>query len=91
MSRTYPRFTRAALALCVALASPSWVAAQDTLDDAYRLDQRVFQLLQQGKYAQAVPLSQRAVTIRKRLLGASHPDVATSLNNLADLYRAMAA
>ena len=30
---------------------------------------------------------QRALEIREQMLGAQHPDTATSLNNLANLYR----
>jgi tetratricopeptide (TPR) repeat protein len=41
----------------------------------------------QGQYAQAEPLFQRALAFRERVLGADHPDVATSLNHLAELYR----
>ena len=38
-------------------------------------------------YAEAEPLLQRALHIREKVLGAEHPDVAQSLNNLAELYR----
>ena len=40
----------------------------------------------QGKYAEAEPLYQRSLAIREKALGKDHPDVATSLNNLAALY-----
>ena len=40
----------------------------------------------QGRYGEAEPLYQEALAMRKRLLGDEHPDVATSLNNLALLY-----
>ncbi|WP_414756479.1 CHAT domain-containing protein, partial [Anabaena sp. CCY 9910] len=39
-----------------------------------------------GRYAEAEPLFHQALEMRKRLLGQEHPDVATSLNNLALLY-----
>jgi tetratricopeptide (TPR) repeat protein len=42
----------------------------------------------QGHYADAEPLYQRAVAIRERALGSDHPDLWTSLNNLAFLYQA---
>ncbi len=42
----------------------------------------------QGKYAEAEPLYQRALAIREKTLSAEHSDVAASLNNLAALYRA---
>ncbi len=40
--------------------------------------------LAQGKYAQAQPLFQKALGIRRRLLTDDHPDTATSYNNLAE-------
>jgi nephrocystin-3 len=40
----------------------------------------------QGKYNKALPYLQRALEIRGRILGYGHPDVATSLNNLAFFY-----
>ena len=42
----------------------------------------------QGRYADAEPLYKRALAISEKALGPDHPDVATSLNNLAVLYRA---
>jgi len=39
-------------------------------------------------YAIAEPLLKRALQIKERQLGASHPATASSLNNLAELYRA---
>ena len=39
-----------------------------------------------GRYAEAEPLYRRSLEIREKQLGADHPDVATSLNNLAVLY-----
>ncbi|HAJ63670.1 MAG TPA: tetratricopeptide repeat protein, partial [Cyanobacteria bacterium UBA8543] len=40
----------------------------------------------QGLYALAEPWFQQCLELSKRLLGQEHPDVATSLNNLAGLY-----
>jgi tetratricopeptide (TPR) repeat protein len=42
---------------------------------------------QRGQYAEAEPLYQRSLAIREKALGPDHPDVATSLNNLALNYR----
>jgi tetratricopeptide (TPR) repeat protein/transcriptional regulator with XRE-family HTH domain len=39
-----------------------------------------------GQYAEAEPLSLRALSIREQILGPGHPDVATSLNYLAVLF-----
>jgi tetratricopeptide (TPR) repeat protein len=40
----------------------------------------------QGQYAKAEPLYQRALAILEKTLCPEHPNVATSLNNLAELY-----
>ena len=44
-------------------------------------------LANQGKYDDAEPLCKRALTIREETLGPRHPDVASSLNNLAGLLK----
>ena len=41
-----------------------------------------------GRYDEAEPLFDQALSIRRRVLGADHPDTAISLNNFAALYRA---
>ncbi len=43
----------------------------------------------QGQYAKAEPLYQRAVAIMEKALGTDHPNVATSLENYAELLRNM--
>lgn len=43
-------------------------------------------LRERGQYAEAEPFFHRAVHIREQVLGAEHPDVATSLNYLGGLY-----
>jgi tetratricopeptide (TPR) repeat protein len=40
----------------------------------------------QGRYGEAEPRYLEALAMRKQLLGEAHPDVASSLNNLAGLY-----
>ncbi|NJR51996.1 MAG: tetratricopeptide repeat protein, partial [Leptolyngbyaceae cyanobacterium CSU_1_3] len=66
----------------------SFSAEQTTaLKEAKRLEQQVEQLYEQGKLNEAIPLAEQALTIRKSILGESHPDVATSLTDLAVLYR----
>jgi tetratricopeptide (TPR) repeat protein len=57
------------------------------LAEAKRLNQQVIQLSNQGKYDRAIPLAKSALVIREKALGKDHPDVAQSLNNLAELYR----
>jgi tetratricopeptide (TPR) repeat protein len=43
-------------------------------------------LYERARYEQTEHLYKRALAIRKKVLGLQHPDVATSLNNLAMLY-----
>jgi CHAT domain-containing protein/Tfp pilus assembly protein PilF len=57
------------------------------LAEATALHQRVFELVRQGKYAEALPLAERALAIRKRELGPDNLMVAHSLNQLAAVYR----
>jgi tetratricopeptide (TPR) repeat protein len=42
-----------------------------------------------GQHATALPLLERALGIREAQLGPDHPTTATSLNNLAELHKAM--
>ena len=42
-----------------------------------------------GNYPQAEELYQQALSIRKKVLGSEHPDVATILDNLGALYIAI--
>ena len=42
----------------------------------------------QGKYDEAEPLYREALAIGRKVSGNKHPDVATSLNNLAGLLKA---
>ncbi len=62
------------------------VQQSDELEEANRLHQQVIQLNEQGKYNEAIPIAERVLEIRQRLLGENHLDVATSLNSLAELY-----
>ena len=44
----------------------------------------------QGRYAEAEPLYKRGLAVLEKTLGSEHPDIATSLSNLALLYQAQA-
>jgi CHAT domain-containing protein/Tfp pilus assembly protein PilF len=78
--------------LAVLLVGLSLVVSKATsaqgLAEAAALNAQVEQLYSQGRYSEATPLAQRVLRIREAALGAKHPDVATSLNNLAILYQA---
>ena len=41
----------------------------------------------QGKLAEALPLLEKSLAIRKQVLGDDHPDVAQSCNNIASVYQ----
>jgi len=65
------------------LAMPA-LAQQQTL---YDLNAEVLSLNRQGRYAQSVQVAKKALAMAEKTLDPDHPDVATSLNNLADLYK----
>jgi len=62
------------------LAQPAW--AEPTAEE---LEERVAKLWEESRYAEAEPLARRHLAILEKRLGPDHPDVATSLNNLAAL------
>jgi tetratricopeptide (TPR) repeat protein len=64
------------------------VALAQSLFEANDLNQQVIQLYNRGRSSEAIPLALRALIIREKALGPDHPDVAVSLNNLGELYRA---
>src|SRR6266545_1569169 len=64
-------------------------AATDTdraLHDARKQFEEALKLQRAGKYDEALPLAERALEIRERLLGTEHPDVAAAINSLAGIY-----
>jgi tetratricopeptide (TPR) repeat protein len=46
-----------------------------------------FSLVQQGKYAKALSVDKEALRVAEASFGSEHHNVATSLNNLAEIYR----
>ncbi|ODS31932.1 MAG: hypothetical protein SCARUB_02941 [Candidatus Scalindua rubra] len=61
---------------------------KNDLEEAERLNQKVIRLYQEGRYEDAIPHAERALALREKAIGPEHSNVATSLNNLAGLYRA---
>ena len=61
--------------------------ANQTIELGLLLNQTGYFLNEQGRYAEAEPLYLQALDICRSKLGNTHPDTATSLNNLAELYR----
>src|SRR5262249_48878906 len=83
-----PKFHRMVLVIALALVCAGNAAAQQKgeLARATALDQEMHQLYGQGRYADAIPFAREVLAIRENALGPEHPDVAQSLNNLAELY-----
>ena len=52
-----------------------------------RINKEGEKLYQEGKYGEALPLFEKLVEFRRNNLGEEHPVYATSLQNLAELYR----
>ena len=50
------------------------------------LNQESIKLYREGRYGKATLVSEQALKVAKENFGPDHPDVATSLNNLALLY-----
>ena len=52
------------------------------------LNQEVIKLYRTGNYERAVVVAKKALEVAQENVGPDHPHVATSLENLANLYRA---
>ena len=57
-------------------------------DDVNIINHLGIAVVQAGNYTEAEPHLNRALAIPEKALGPDHPDTATNLNNLAELYRA---
>ena len=82
---------RAVVLLAFVAASPAHAddpapSNAEKLKRAKELDGQVSELNKAAKYSEAMPLAQESLKLREEALGPNHPDVAISLNNLADLY-----
>src|SRR5713101_7456188 len=69
--------------------SQTVAGAQDpgALKRAKDLNSEVLQHIHEGRYREGIPKAREALALREQALGPTHPDVATSLNNLAELLR----
>ncbi|MBX5451466.1 toll/interleukin-1 receptor domain-containing protein [Thermogemmatispora sp.] len=73
-----------------ALHCAAWIAREPALQTAPAaslLEQAGTYLRQHGRYQEAVPLFERALSIREQVLGPEHAETATSLYDLAFVYR----
>jgi tetratricopeptide (TPR) repeat protein len=62
-------------------------AEDNTLVERRILIWRIDDLYGEGKFKEAIPLAEKVVVLTKRAKGDEDPDTATSLNNLAELYK----
>jgi tetratricopeptide (TPR) repeat protein len=83
--RSGGRVMRALVVAVLGILFPAPLRAQDARK-AETLSTQVYQLYQAGKYAEAIPLARRALTLREKALGPGHPDVGKTLDILAVLY-----
>jgi len=61
------------------------ISSNPQLAEAAQLDMEVRAHYRDGEYAEAVPKAERALHLRETVLGPDHPDVAASLDYLAEL------
>ncbi len=73
-----------ALALCAAVAS-AVLAQQDNWNE---LNRKALKLYQDGKYTEATKIYEESLEVAEKVFGPNHPNVATSMSNLAGLYGA---
>ncbi len=71
--------------LLLLLATPP-VFAQGAGNEWDILNQEVMELYRTGKYDRAVVVAKKALAVAEKNVGPNHPDVATSLDNLALIY-----
>ena len=72
-------------AILACLASPV-VFAEDAGSDWGKLNQERGERYRAGKYDKALVVAKQALEVAENKAGLEHPNVATSLNNLALLY-----
>ena len=83
------RLMTAALLALLAFGAGTAAFAQDNAEWK-KLDDEAKSLYQQGKYDRGVEVAKKALELAEKAKGPDDPDVAASLNDLAELYRAQA-
>ena len=63
------------------------VSAQGARVEWNTLNQEVIKQYREGNYNQAIVVAKQALKVARKNVGSEHPGVATSLNNLAGLYK----
>jgi CHAT domain-containing protein/tetratricopeptide (TPR) repeat protein len=69
----------------LALSGVTWALAAE---DIHTLNEQSVQLSNQGKYAEAIAVARRALSLAEKTLGATHPNTLTIVNNLGMFYSA---
>lgn len=77
-------FPISCLVLCISLHAKLSPEEEARLSS---LAEKVGELYQSGKFAEAVPIAQECLALAEKALGPEHPESATHVNNLAELYR----
>ncbi len=72
-----------ALLLIAAAADPAHAGERERVD---ALTRQMMQLYSQGRFAEATPLAVEILSTLQKALGPETPEVASALNNLAELY-----
>ena len=57
------------------------------LDDAKKLGRNAKQIADSGNYAEAIPLFEEVLRLHRKFLTPDHPQLASSLTNLAICYQ----
>ena len=74
---------------CALWVAPGLPAEAEDASKTDSLNRQVTDLCHAGKYEEAVLIARQLLEISEKINGPEHPDTAQSLNNLAELYRAM--
>ncbi len=80
------RTVKIALILVLGVSHALAACTQET--EWNKLNAKTETLYQQGRYSEAAKIAQEALEVAEKTFGADHPNLATSLNNLALLYQA---
>src|SRR5690348_6554404 len=74
---------------CALWMTPGLGAKAEDSSEANSLSRQVVDLYQAGKYQEAIPIARQLLELREKINGANDPATATSLNDLALLYKVM--
>ena len=64
----------------------SAIFAEGAWDEWATLNREIQKLRSEGQYNQAVTTAEKALKAAEKTFGPDHPNMATSLNNLAEIY-----